>query len=83
MATGPGADRGQRQLVEVDRRGIGDGHFVRLRANEPGDLAADARRRVDPALVPTADETVAPLCATASSTAARGQGKRPSELPSR
>jgi hypothetical protein len=52
---------GQGQAVEVDRRRIGDDHLVGLRAHKLRDLAADAPRRLDPALVPAADQPLAPF----------------------
>ncbi len=61
MASRLGLQRGQRQPIEIDRRRIGDGHLVRLRAHKLRDLAADAARRLDPAFVPTADQPLAPL----------------------
>ncbi len=51
----------QRQAIEVDRRRIGDDHLVGLRAHKLCDLAADATRNLNPALVPTADQPLAPL----------------------
>ena len=46
------------RLAEVE---IGDDHLVRARADQPGDLAADPLRRLDPAFVPAPDQAFAPL----------------------
>src|SRR5690606_34853982 len=51
----------QRQLVKIDRRGIGQDDLAFTGPDEPGDFVADASGGLEPALAPTADEPLAPF----------------------
>lgn len=56
------AQGGGQHLEQVDRRGVGDDHLVRARADQRGELVAQAPRQFEPAgLVPTADQAPAPF----------------------
>ena len=62
VAAGLRLQRGDQQLVQVHRGRIRDQHLVRLRADQRGELGADAGRGVDPAGgVPAADQALAPF----------------------
>ena len=51
-------------LEQIDRRRVGDDDFAGRSADQPRDLVADARGRLDPAMqVPALDEIAAPLVA--------------------
>jgi hypothetical protein len=60
-APGAVAQRGHHQLEQVHRGRVGDDHLVLVGADQPRDLGADALGRLEPALVPAADQAVAPL----------------------
>ena len=56
------ADCGGQHLEQVDRRGVGDDHFVFTCADQRGELVAQAARQFEPASrIPAADQTVAPF----------------------
>ncbi len=61
VAVGIGAQRRDQRLEQMRRGRVADDHLVRGGADQWGDLRADPLRRVDPALVPAADQPVAPL----------------------
>ena len=55
------AQGGDQRLEEAGGSGIADDDLVRARADQRGDLVAEADGGVDPALIPAADQALAPL----------------------
>ena len=70
------------QLEDIDRDRVGDQHLMRFRADQTGDLAADARRCVDPVgIVPAADQPFTPLAGHHVFLARHGgDGERPERI---
>jgi hypothetical protein len=75
-------ERRRDQLEQIDRDRIGDDHLVRVRPDQARDLAAEALRQVDPAvLVPAGDQILAPLPTHHVVEHARGRfGQRPERI---